>query len=1474
MKKIKIALAVLALAATAGMSGCTACDGSNTPEDPNPPVTTVSISSTQTSVTIKDYLVEGYNFARYFRIRDDGELVPSDEYEKYIDASAVRPIAGEYEVFCKYKDGTASIKVKVEATDKKFSVERTEVKINTGELKNYDFKSLFSITADGRKIAVTDAMITSDVKAEEGEYTFSVTFCGETKSVKVTVVDENKIEIIKSYGVLELTKEELEEFDYTSLFSLYVGGIALPVLEEYLDLSEASDPQEGQSFNVTMSYSNGVNDASSSVAVRVVDKTQVSITSKNVVTYPNGEDIDLKSLFTIKIGVHSVEVTDDMISGTVDYSCEGDNIITLSYGGRRVSATVSIKLGVIIGYASSDTVYIEKGTDISSYDFGSDFTVIINGIRFTDLSKSYFDTGDADFDKEGEYTVKIIIPYNTKGIGISGGVKFDYFEETITYKVVENKTEYSIRILQENLILPAGTQKYTVYDNLEVVINGITCKLHENKDWHSIIACYAQTVSAPIDFNSVEEQLVEIDVYVYGPDADPVRVEYTVRIDNGVKMTGSESVVFTGTTVYARDLFTITENGRNVPVTDDMLSGKIDLFTPGIYFVTATYKGVTAQSKAVVLNSDMTGTYKTALTGIEVADEDDEDDGWGDIYDDWYGDGGYSLSVEYSTRAPASRLQNLTIDENGDIYWGSKKAELISIIDDSTFYIRFYTYEYVFHYGDGIITLDPDTSLNLTYNDYMRPMVYFNSDKWTITDYVQVNSSINGYNVLQKSSQGNLMVSGGAYTIDLTGIKSVESGESYWYGMKTTFLGKSGEFSKDTHYADEVFGFATMAPDFEKTEGCVSSVNLGGANYAFTMQSGGKAIINKNSDTSSAFAGMSFKGTLDGKTANFAVAANGQVSCKVDGKTIFELSASDQSTMKNGGANYADNTWLVYDRLDDNDHKPFSYRFRLDVDAKTFTVDERDELYGRYVLGDVVFFFDGYGTGEATFTESKYLATAFSYRKNGANVEITYLNPEPTFSYGKSAKFLFADYKNILTVREITGIDLVGKQLINTIITDGAIVQVKNLVLGKGVAEKELFDGITVQTKDGYLTAEQMKSNVADGIPYVDVRNVGFGTAGFYQLKINIPVNGEIKTSYYAVQVLDDIYSGDPLVGRYSYSAVNNGATLILDEFGRISGEFAGVSFNGTAKLSGSTFTATAECATGKLTIEGELLAGGIVKATARGALMFTDCFTTGSVRTSGTEGLVFRIITAGSNTVYMLANSPTSIGNVVEVEGDANTLGSVLKITDGNNEYVVKLVGWNINSGLVASDAVRGVYTLDGADDLILDGFGNATLGASVGTYTSYGSSITVISANGVAIYRINTQTGEYTVSETEVNEALFADKSFSAQYSFVCNHSEELFSAVTVFEFKADGKVIVKSSSAEHDECGDLYAPEFATAEGLEGTFAVAGNKITVTVNGKTIVFTFTDAVGLIKIKCYSADVSSSSQGYFRPDTEFLRV
>ena len=168
--------------------------------------------------------------------------------------------------------------------------------------------------------------------------------------------------------------------------------------------------------------------------------------------------------------------------------------------------------------------------------------------------------------------------------------------------------------------------KYNIYSNLEVIINNRNQTLVENKDYVDIISCYVELLSDPIDYNDLGRQLVEIAVYVNGPNNEPVIVSYTVTIKSELEVIASDKAIFTGTTLYTKDLFKIVNGKEEIEVTNEMISGKVDCFTPGIYYVTISYQGIEKTSKVVVFDNKMMGTYKTNLTTIPQSESTEEDD--------------------------------------------------------------------------------------------------------------------------------------------------------------------------------------------------------------------------------------------------------------------------------------------------------------------------------------------------------------------------------------------------------------------------------------------------------------------------------------------------------------------------------------------------------------------------------------------------------------------------------------------------------------------------------------------------------------------------------------------------------------------------------------------------------------------------------------------------------------------------------
>lgn len=72
-------------------------------------------------------------------------------------------------------------------TDVSVTAKQSSLVLDVSQVEGYDYKSLFTVSEGGVQITVTDEMIESNVKAEEGEYTVSCEYQSKSASVDVTV---------------------------------------------------------------------------------------------------------------------------------------------------------------------------------------------------------------------------------------------------------------------------------------------------------------------------------------------------------------------------------------------------------------------------------------------------------------------------------------------------------------------------------------------------------------------------------------------------------------------------------------------------------------------------------------------------------------------------------------------------------------------------------------------------------------------------------------------------------------------------------------------------------------------------------------------------------------------------------------------------------------------------------------------------------------------------------------------------------------------------------------------------------------------------------------------------------------------------------------------------------------------------------------------------------------------------------------
>ena len=1392
----------------------------------------VFVIATVESITLKDFEVNDYNYASLFIISKDEEGVPV--VDSYLDLSKVSTAPGSFEVTCNFEGKSAKVTVVVIETIYELNLSVEELTIHKNFVNEYDFLSLFTAKIDGLVIDITPDMIESNVKAESGSYTYTVSNGNISKTLIINVTDLNKIEIINTYNDVKIHQNELENFDFTTLFAVYVNDIAVEVTLEMLDLSALTDATVGESYEVILTYETEENTESKSITVLIVEPKEFTITAKNLVIYPNAEHIDLCSLFEIKYDNEVIPVTNDMISGNINYTAIGTNEITLTYKGVSEVATVEVRKGVVINPRYSDTITIQKGTNQNSYSFMSDFIVVINGVEMKLISESYLDLSSVDFNSVGTYDVKLTIPYNENKLTLTG-VKFTYYEKTIKYVVVEN--EYEITILNDLVELEEGTVSYDVYKNIKVRINGKNQTLTENPDWVGPISCYVQLISSAIDFNKPGIQKVEIAIYVNGPTEDPVYVSYDVQIKTEIVVEAFDKVVYTGETLYTRDLFKITDGDEVIEVTNDMINGHVNIFKPGVYNVNINYQGISMTSKVVILDRYIIGTYKTAQKSIPTTDVNESDE---------------EVIINGST------LPNLVFNEDGTITIGDKTAKIINAIDESTFIVNIRSYEYTLYYDSGIIILDPENNIRLEFNEDKRPLIYFNSDLWNIVDVLTIN----------EKSEHVLTYRYPSYSIDAFNIKSNLDESSKWYGLKVEMTTK---MNSDTIY-DVSWGELVFATDFVYEIGKQSSAMLNGIRYAFKVETDKTAKIFIDIDPTK-FLNKTFTGTYNNQPASLHIDYTGAYTFKVNSEKVFYISKYDIEQQRIGGIDYVENIVLLYD-YDDSDNL-YSYKFKLNLDDLTFEVYNKELLFGKFVYNDHMLFFDGYGNGIFKDVIKSYYQYPFTYNQNGKEINIDFIKPKDDFAYGKAMNLYLDDFGNIITIGSCEKAELIGAKFENQFITDGAIIRVNITKIGANsdsVAKKELYNNIEIITKDGIISGDNLKN-------YVDTKLIRFNTPGFYQFSITITINGTALTSYHALQIMSPIYENNTLIGNYN--GIANGSTILsIDKYGIAKLTYTGITYEGMVKIfEDNSFAFNAYNNSGhKILVTGNTIKNGIINIRAVGAVTFNEHLTTGTVNIIGCEGTILRIIEVNNEKSYALSTSISGFGSLVDfeiLEGNSifNT-NSIVRLYN-ENEKIVKIISWgNTTSGLILSDGYRGTFKSDGLEDIFVDGFGKVIMNDVISQYDLNGNVITFESNYATYVLRLDSKSFKYSNVDIKLDNTLVEGLTFSSDYVFYC--SDYLYNANTTFQFLNNGVVVIKSSSSEHDSgdemcSSDVYTPLFANASGINGTYNVKGNKIEIQINGIEFIFKIENVLNVNKLVCISTNLDSNSHGYFAIDTIF---
>lgn len=1402
-----------------------------------------------------------------YRNSAKGEIVKVTD--DMVDYSEVEKKTGIYKVYCTYGDVTKSLTVNMTEVRYSITTKQPEITLNVSRVEKTNFADYFKASREGKDYAVTADMLESNVKSEPGDYTVVCKKNNFSATLTVHVTDAHEVEIGKAYDVLRLTKDEVATHDFTKDFWIYVDKTAVPVTADMVDASALSGTlAENENYTVTLTYDNAGTDVTKDLIVGIVPAGDVIVNARNAETYPNGEYIDLTALFTITDNGKNIPVTSDMVSGSVNYTEAGDNVITLTYKGVQYNATVTVRTGAIVKPAKGDRITVKAGTDKNAYDFASDFIVIINGKRYRDILQ-YIDTSAVDFSTKGEYPVEINVLYNSGSVSATGAVKFTEVKATITY-VVQDK-EYSGSVKESRVTVKQG-ESYNVFRNLNVVINGYEQQFTENPDQIGGLTCYAEIVEGKnIDFNVPGVYNVKINVFVDGANSEYFTLSYVLIVNSDVIITAAPGSAIVRGSVYLPDLFTITDGDEEVSVTVDMITGVVDFFTPGVYTVTVTYKDFSESATVTIFDDKFIGTYKTNLKTI--AQKGFEDD-----------DGYVDVGVE------SKPIGDLVIDENMNITVHGIAATDVKGIDENTFTFNLKGNKHTMYFDDGIAVIVPENSLRMKYTDDNRSLVYYNTNVWSVSG--------RGTFTLNSKSAHVLAVDYAGYSIDSARITRVGETASRRFALKTELTEHSGSdfyYKVTWGFIEFDDGFSHGTTDIGKTFGAT----FDGEHLRFSITSPTEGKIDTQYvDTS--YYGKTFTGGIDGIAYTLGFSANGSMTLKKGTETVVNLLANTISTMKYGKYDYSDRSFTVYGskvrssgssgydyscdfaqiKYNNEEFIPFAYKFYLDLNNNTFTYVQKDDVFGLYKNGNQYMFFDGYGNGLICFDMSSYEVTALKYALTNSDIAVTYVNMKGSFKYGQTADFYIDVWKNIVTAKRNDGGIDVGKAFESVYIASGAIVRVGDLRLVSSVkadgtidqaaTKAELLSRFTIITKDGEMSD-------ADKAKAVNIKKVSVRKEGFYEITVTLTVNGTNVTNYYSVQVILPKYeSTNPFVGSFNGVIPEIAAEFAMDASGMVTLTQAGTEYTGLATLADDAFTCFAYSSTGrKLVVKGSVYSDHVIQIVATGAENVNAFFTKGIATYAGTKGYVVRAVKTTDGTEFFVSATKEAMGtkaiayNYVGSAAPSLAVGEVISLTVNDVETVLRVdEPGNYNSGITLATGPLGTYT-SGENTIAFDGFGNATYNGVAGTYMVIDDRSVVFKyasgENSGLIARIDTTAdGTFTDAGSPLSLADIKGN-YYAELSYYGD--SDMYTDVVTFSFNADGSATVSYTiDASNNETMN-GKPDYADAVAAVGSVTLKGDVLTVTATKGsatyTFVFTVTNPIEPTVLELTSAPDLSDYEG-----------
>lgn len=1278
MKRNKKALLVLSSLSLAAF-GLASCGNEPTISTPTE-VAEKNLNVTTSNTTIALASVSSFDAKTLFKITDDGKevAISADMLSGSVEAKA-----GSYTITLTYKGKTYTSNVNVvdltpEVVTKKVNLESTNLTIELKDFKAEDVKKLFKITDDGKEIEVKDEMLNvGDLTAAVGEYEVTLTYEGIKVTSKINIIENTeRLSLVAHNQTLELG--EAENFDAENLFTITDDGKNVVVRASMIDESKFNRSEVGE-YEVTLNYKGKT--VTATVNVVANKKVTASVNSDKLICHKGDETYDVKEAFSIYAGDKKLAITDEMLSGSVDYNRTGiyDIKLTYDYYGELtvVNAKINVLPEVVIATPNGDS-FVGKGVYASDAMFkhSENFIATADGINLP-FDAKLVDT-NLSFDQNNKIaTGKYYATYKIVVDGVE-------FSKTINYEIYAHKAEAS----DSKVTYKASELTSDNIDPFKIFymkINGSSATYSgqdvefvpvSEKDTHTPTEGKTP-VYYTIDTNIVFGTPGVYD-YKISFELDGLSYEFAtkVTVENDVTITEASSKAvnaYKGATSFDyKSMFKVTkydgesQSTNNVTVTDDMIdSSKVNLNEIGEYDVTCTYEGVTYTKKINVLASDFVGPWtglnsEATLTSITLNADGtataviDGADKTGKFVEDA---GAYKVTFD-STQGTFNVVYNNDILYVKWNYSGSTLSEKLS----NAFVKN------VDNYDIKIASAFINSATEFSSSNNVKLYAYKLIDKTT-------NEEIKAIMHIKYSSSYDYYE--GGYVTSYT---------SSWYinpEVEGTWFDGANKVTLGSDTFDLTFTTESEATTMSFVKGTASSSGSTGGSTTPSEEEVGPE-----------------KGTY---TGDFTLTLDGKGVATLEGSS-YEANYSGFKYKMNG--NDVILTWT--------DKSYDSQMVILELNGSTFTVKASDDFNNAYAFGtSIKVQFLGNGYANANFFS--YSSEVCTYTRDGKTVVLT--NGE------NSATFELSNGNNTLKLVEYTG------KIYNESATKLTCEKVLNHRLTVSDTVRVALNGnlnIADVFKMEYVDENGEVKTIAIDDTNADMSAVDTTVSGYYIVTFKATYDDELFEASGLVYVYPTPYLDAPETGHwigkkasysslYSYEldlAADGSATYTKNEYSKSEYEAEWVLTDHTISW---TYTPYSTPQTSTLIYDEGYLFG--ILSGSDYTYMFKDLTVTNTISAyiDGTSHVLTIAEDAHGIEKYYYSIGSNPYGEVSVKYNTTNLENGTIFTVSKDKEVIVE--GQMTSSSFNLAGAEKGEYTGSGSK-LTLDGFGNATYGSLKGTY------------------------------------------------------------------------------------------------------------------------------------------------------------